>query len=760
MPLRPPPVVRRLVLVLLGCLAALGALAPPALAHAVLISAAPAPQTRLAASPPQVTLRFSEPVELLRAADLDVVDDRGSPVAAGPGRRSPQDASELEIPLRPSLPDGTYTARYRILSADSHVIGGALVFGVGGGALGDAFLGGPGRGGPGETSPWAVSARFFELVGLGGLLALLSFRWLVWRPAWRRPLEIAPAETEALLAWGRDRFWSAFWILAGGAVLAEAYLLLTKSAVSLGASVWGTLADSAGIVRVLSDSRFGSLFQWRGVLLVAVLALGLWEFASEPVMEKELRPDRGAGRPLLSALLGSLVLAALAMISYQGHASQAPLASLSILDDVIHLAAVSVWIGGLALLGLVLVSVARIGPTGGPALAASVLACFSRLALVAVAVAVTTGALRAAAELADPAQLWGTAYGRSIVYKVLLLCPIAFLALRNRRVVVALERRRPNEATLRMVKRNAQLELGLALGIVVVASLLVAQVPGRAAASGTRGASREESAPLTGDPRALMLAGHSRDVLIGLAARAGGPVDVVALASGQKPLETDSLRITVESRTARALEPTTCGMGCFRIAERVLSGSPVGISVEVVRPGEPTAAVAFRLPSRLPASGSELFRAASRTMGALRTVRLQQSLSSGTLVFRSRYAMRAPDRVRFQTATGQKSILIGRRRWDWQEGRWVRSPFPGVRAPTYPWEGATSARLLGRAKVGGEPVRVLALFRTDSQLQVWFRLFVAADARVLRAEMLAPGHFMIDRYSGFNEPVTIEPPKP
>jgi hypothetical protein len=36
-----------------------------------------------------------------------------------------------------------------------------------------------------------------------------------------------------------------------------------------------------------------------------------------------------------------------------------------------------------------------------------------------------------------------------------------------------------NRATLRLVTRNARVELALSLGIVLVASLLVAQVPGR-----------------------------------------------------------------------------------------------------------------------------------------------------------------------------------------------------------------------------------------------------------------------------------------
>ena len=99
-----------------------------------------------------------------------------------------------------------------------------------------------------------------------------------------------------------------------------------------------------------------------------------------------------------------------------------------------------------------------------PDLTARVLARFSRLALVALVLVVATGTLRALAELDAPRQLWETGYGRTILLKVALLCPLVALAARNRRA-----------ATARLVGA----ELALALAIVLVASLLVAEVPGR-----------------------------------------------------------------------------------------------------------------------------------------------------------------------------------------------------------------------------------------------------------------------------------------
>ena len=96
---------------------------------------------------------------------------------------TPGDARVVQMSLRSGLEDGTYTVRYQVIGADSHVIPGVFVFGVGAGELEEPFLAGAATQGPSETSAWAVSSRLFELVALGGLIGLLAFRWMVWSPA-------------------------------------------------------------------------------------------------------------------------------------------------------------------------------------------------------------------------------------------------------------------------------------------------------------------------------------------------------------------------------------------------------------------------------------------------------------------------------------------------------------------------------------------------------------------------------------------------
>lgn len=464
-------------LVLLVALLALALPAPRAFAHAVLLAADPVAGSRLSGPPGEVTLRFSEPVQVLAEGDLAVLDARGASVAAERGDPAGGSGTLARASLRPGLRDGTYTVRYRVLSADSHAVRGLHVFAVGPGPLGPPAV--PAAAGPAETGGWGVSARFVELVALGGLAGLLAFRWLVWRPALGAVGVLGAEERARARAWGGDLFWSAFGVLALTAVLAEGYVLAVKGAGALGTSVGGALRDPLGLGVVLGETRFGGFVRARAALLLGVLALAGWG------LRRELGARRagaaGEGRPATAVAMAALLAGLLVTLSVQGHASQAPLPALSVTADALHLASVAVWVGGLALVAIVLWRLpSRLAGGAGAALASATLVRFSGVALVAVAAALVTGVARSVGQLADPAQLWETGYGLSIVVKLLLLCPLALLALMNRRAVAALRRApRPGGRALRVLGRRAGVELALSLAVVVVASVLVAQVPGR-----------------------------------------------------------------------------------------------------------------------------------------------------------------------------------------------------------------------------------------------------------------------------------------
>lgn len=111
----------------LGLLVALFVAVWPALAHAELVRADPAPGSTLQASPAQFRLWFNEPVGV--DATVTVVDAAFRRIALTVTAGATAD--ELIGLLDETLPNGVYTLEYDVASADGHTIQGSYQFGVG-----------------------------------------------------------------------------------------------------------------------------------------------------------------------------------------------------------------------------------------------------------------------------------------------------------------------------------------------------------------------------------------------------------------------------------------------------------------------------------------------------------------------------------------------------------------------------------------------------------------------------------------------------
>lgn len=464
---------RRTVACVLVTLGVLAASAAPTWAHASLVGSTPRAGGHVADSPSQVVLRFSEPVQVLNRSDVSVVDDTGQKVDTGAPRTAPGDPRRLIVPLHTPLVPDSYTVRYRLVSADSHSVVAALVYASGGARLRPPVW--AGAGGLSDTSPVAVAARVLELVALGLLLGLIAFRALVWAPAVAAADGLSDGERQNARRGGTRLFWRAFWALTVVAGAAEGTVLAAKSAVAFHTGLVAAALDPGAASHLISASRFGDLLGWRYVALLVLvgIAFTVW------TLESAGAPAPGRRGPL--AAMGLLCVAALALLAAQGHASQAPIAPLQVPADAAHLAGAAIWLGGLPCLAAVLLRAPRALPGAGRTLASAALRRFSRVALCSVAVIALTGLARMAGELSSPTELWSTAYGRDLLLKTSLLLPILVLARRNRQLVARLAGGwSPTTARLRSVARRVQLELAIGAGIVVVAALLVAEVPGRA----------------------------------------------------------------------------------------------------------------------------------------------------------------------------------------------------------------------------------------------------------------------------------------
>lgn len=490
---------RRAALLLTSALLALLLVPAGASAHALLVDSDPERGATLREQPRQVELRFSEGVEANFGA-LRVFDAAAKRVDDGRAVHPGGSGSRLAVGLKGGLADGTYVATYRVISADSHPVSGGLVFSIGkpGAAaaptvselIGDSSAGPVTQGAFGVVRALTYLATALVLGGLAFLLA-------VWLPALRSS---AGAEDE--------------WREASGAFLRRARILL------LGAAAAGIASGLAGIVlqgatagatsawaalkpSVVGDvlgTRFGEVWGLRtlafGVLAgaLALMLRGVREGAGTATLQRvALGADGLAAQGLprnalaLAALPAGFVALAPALA---GHASvQSPVALLLSLD-VAHVLAMSVWIGGLALLLLALPAATRRLPDGERTrLLAAALLRFSPLALGCVAVLLVTGTIQAIEHVGSWGALLDSGFGRAVLVKVALIAALIALGAVNRRRVLSRLRVLAREGTPpggagHLLRRTLRAEVGLVLVVLGVTAALVSYSPPDSLAGG------------------------------------------------------------------------------------------------------------------------------------------------------------------------------------------------------------------------------------------------------------------------------------
>ena len=149
--------------------------------------------------------------------------------------------------------------------------------------------------------------------------------------------------------------------------------------------------------------------------------------------------------------------------------------------DWAHLAAASIWIGGL--LGL-LVLAAATEPGKRVAALAVVVPRFSRAAIVSVALLLTTGIVASIVHLPTLASLWDTNYGLALIAKSgLLACALVLGAINNLRsrprLVAAAQRRDQalGEGAASLLRRLVLGESALLVGAVAAAAILTSLAP-------------------------------------------------------------------------------------------------------------------------------------------------------------------------------------------------------------------------------------------------------------------------------------------
>lgn len=120
-----PPFARVLgaILTAVALMAATALTASPADAHARLEGSSPQDGATLSAVPPEIMLRFNEPIE--EGLNQVSVKSGSTEVAKG----DPQvDGSNVYQPIEYTMDPGEYTVTYKVVSADGHPVSGTFTF--------------------------------------------------------------------------------------------------------------------------------------------------------------------------------------------------------------------------------------------------------------------------------------------------------------------------------------------------------------------------------------------------------------------------------------------------------------------------------------------------------------------------------------------------------------------------------------------------------------------------------------------------------
>jgi copper transport protein len=405
----------------------------------------------------------------------------------------------MGVGLEPHLPDGTYTGTYRVISADTHIVYGGLVFSIGhvGAAPKFTVAGLIAKNKTGKVTEVAFGVvRGLNYLTLALMVGGLVFLFFVWRPALTGVGAGEQRWSRAAGAFAR-RLRRLFAVAIALGVLVSVLGVLLQGATAAGVSLWASLNSS--VVNDTLDSRFGTVWGLRAIDWLLLGGLLLVARAMHRDAIPELRADAHEARGsrlspppprwllVLAGIGGAYLLCTPALA---GHASIESPTGVFFPSDVLHVGAASIWVGGIACLLLALPGATRqLEGAERSRLLLAALARFSPIALSSVVVIATTGIIQAYIDVRSVHGLLHSTYGTLIIVKTVLLTLLIGIGWVNRdRVIPALERlvgdgRSPGGIGA-LARRTLRGELALMLCVFGVTAALISYAPPIDAASG------------------------------------------------------------------------------------------------------------------------------------------------------------------------------------------------------------------------------------------------------------------------------------
>jgi putative copper export protein/methionine-rich copper-binding protein CopC len=492
-----------------GLVFSLFAFVPSAAAHALPVKTNPSPRELVQAPPPRVVIQFSENVNP-QVASIRVLDQARHPVDSNDTQVDPTDAHIVSVSL-PLLKSGTYTVVWRVQSADDgHVSSGSYYFQI-------ARADGSAPPAPTTDATGAVDdastaildgPSFFQAIATWIALALLTvwvggLIWETWilNPATTRDPDLATATQAAA-----RRFRALVPTVLGLLVLANVAVVVAQAAASAGD--WSGAISPTYLRAILFGSRYGAFWWMRQIVALVALYLTYaatsrgWASAraakdsalAQEDMTADAIPDwrrelvatlRSIGKLPGRLVQGwrarswfgqiELLLAALLILAFalSGHAAavSADRFAFAFSVDLLHLLANCAWLGGLFYISLVFVpALGQLAQRSRARALALGLPAFGAVAIVSAILLAATGSLNATVRMTSFNQLVTTAYGRTLVIKILLFLLMAGISAYHAFVL------RPRLASALTVEQSAPQQT-IPAGVTLASYGVPAQIP-------------------------------------------------------------------------------------------------------------------------------------------------------------------------------------------------------------------------------------------------------------------------------------------
>ena len=455
----------------LACVLALAVQSQVAEAHANLIRSEPPANSTLDASPERITIWFSEPMEA-RFSEIQVLDNSGARVDNKDSAVDANDLTVMSISL-PPLPDGTYTVAWRNLSTiDGHTLRGSFIFSVGEPI--SKLAAEHGLDAPLIQSPYEPFIRWVVLLSALALTGALTFELLV-----STPLFVA-AGTRSPLGRLRPRLRSRsqrlLWLALFVFLLASVAQLITQTSIAFDLEPAAAAGEPA--LELLKQTEWGGIWQYRAGLAVLTAVLFLLPLIIR--FRRRQHQERLLAATLWLALLTSLGI--LLTISLTSHAAATiGIARFALANDMLHLAAAAVWVGGLLqLIANTPLFIHGISESARRHALSRLVRRFSAAAALSVAVLLVTGVYSAWAQVTDFAAL-PTPYGGALLAKLAVIVVLLLVAAVN--LIWVRPRLRGSSAAAHWLRRTVIAEIVLAVLVILIVGFLTALEPARQVAS-------------------------------------------------------------------------------------------------------------------------------------------------------------------------------------------------------------------------------------------------------------------------------------